>query len=895
MTATPTAAEAGGLPGMVPLREVRAAVPPRSAKHRTAITTHVLRDLGGLFSSQATASGGGKLIRVCLVDTILQTGGAEWFATQLVLMANPGVFEFVVVTFNSENSPLAERLGDNGVTIFDATAWSRSGLTFSEWKEHAVFDQLERLQPDILFFSAQYLFEQLPRERLSRFPAVVRISNFHADELSRTDFSSAARVICTTSEQFEAVPEAHAEKALVISTGVNTDLFRPLSAAEKEELKRRHGLEGRTVVLFVARLGDPLKRTPVFQDVVRAVKAARDDVAFLVVGYFESHNNEAEGEFREFVAEQDVLWKARVPPWEVPALYQMSDLLVSTSAAYEGLSNTVLQALAAGVVPVVTGSAGMHELVEPGETGFLVEQGDAASVAQQLLEAVDLDDATRTLLAERGRRKVENRFSLVRSAAAYQQAFVELFRQQPARICITDGYFGTGGAEWLAALLILNSDSEEVTFELVMHRKGAALERWLEEHGVAAREAPAGMSYSDWMRHGMQEAFRAIRPDIVMPCTITTWPAHRPFYRLLIISQNASDATKLTATHYDEADYFLCVSEDVKHQLSSDHQWKMAVLHNSIDVEMFRPNPEAKSRVRAALGIAGDANLVLWCGRLHEARKRPDVLKDVIAGMHDDASVHFLVVGYFRGDEGDQEGWREFVRAHPNLSWVDEVAPWETPDYYAAADFYLSTSGFERSDFEGLSVATVQALATALPVVTTMSGGQQEVVEDGVNGRLVDTGDATGLADAIRELVAADADGLEAMRHRNRQKAIEAFDIRRHTRLYSHITRLIKNTVGTALAADPDRARTAESFRNYTWPLLPEGEPDEALHAVAPGSTRAQLEDAESLLDPGDWLVVPDAEHDGEAIRAVLDYLQAGFPFWSRCERHGSNLILQKR
>lgn len=911
MSTKPAAPETDGPDGLVPLLKAHQDAPRRSRKQRKATTTHELHDLGGLFGSPATAAGGGKLIRICLVDTVLQTGGAEWFATQLVLMANPGIFEFIVVTWSSQDSALAERLRRNGVTVIDATSFSRTGVLYSAWKEYALFDQLERLSPDVLFFSSQYLFDELPQERLSRFPAVVRISNFHREELARTDFSSAARVICTTEEQFDAMPEAHADKGLVIRTGVSTELFHPLPSAEKDALKREHGLEGKTVVLFVARLGDPLKRTPVFQDVVRTVRVARDDVAFLVAGYFEFDNNEAEGDFREFVAAEEVLWKEQVQPWEMPVLYQMADILISTSAAHEGLSNTVLQALAAGVIPVVTPSAGMHELVESGETGFLVEHGDAPSLARVLLEAVDLDRPARTRLADGGRRKVEERFSLVRSASTYQRAFLELFRRQPARICITDGYFGIGGAEWLAALLILNSAPDEIQFELVMHRKETALERWLEERGVAAREAPAGMSYSDWVGRGMQEAFRAIRPDIVMPCTITTWPAHKPFYRLLVISQNASDAAKLTADQYEQADYFLCVSEDVRRHLSADHQWKMTVLHNSIDVEMFRPNPDAKSKVRDELGIADDAKVVLWCGRLHEARKRPDVLKNVIAQMRDDESVHFLVVGYFRGDEGDREGWRGFVCSHPNLSWVDEVAPWEAPDYYAAADIYLSTSGFERSDFEGLSVATVQALATGLPVVTTMSGGQEEVVEEGVNGRLVDTGDVSGLADALRAVLASAPESFSAIQQRNRAKAVEAFDIRRHARLYARIARLMKNTVGTALAADPDRNRTAESFLTYTWPLLPEAKACDgpgagALVLRAHGElTPAKLEQAESRLKPGEWLVLPNlgpdnassepGDHDPSTIRAVLDYLQLSFPYWSACKRQGPNLIMQKR
>ena len=893
------------------------------ARRRRAETTHGLHDLGGLFSGQGTASGGGKLIRICMVDVILQTGGAEWFATQLALNVNPGIFEFVVVAFNTQDSPLAERLRRNGVQVIDANAWSRSGLSFEEWKEGALFDQLDRLSPDLLFFSSQYLFDELPRERLQDYPAVVRISNFHAEELARADFSAASQVICTTEEQIEAMPGRDADKTVLISTGVDTEQFSPPSRDEKEALKAGLGLEGKRVVLFVARLGDPLKRTEVFQRVARAVAAQHRDVGFLVVGYFESHNNEGEPGFREFADTENVVWRERVPPWEMGAMYRAADVLVSTSDAHEGLSNTVLQALASGVVPVVTPSAGMHELVDRGQTGFIADDFEPDSITRDLLAAMNLSEAERGRLVDEGRARITDRFSLADSAAAYQRAFMELHRRQPARISITDGYFTTGGAEWLAALLILNSDPAKLRFNLVMHRDESPLVKWLADRGVPAHPVSGRVNYTAWREEGARATLSRLRPDVVMPCTIMTWPAHEPFYRLLIISQNASDAAVLTPAQYDQADYFLCVSEDVKNHLSPDHQWKMSVLHNSIDLEMFRRDDEAKAAVRAGLGIDSGASVVLWCGRLHEARKRPDVLKEVVEDMRDDESVHFLVVGYFRGDEGDREGWIEFVDAHPNVTWVEDVAPWETARYYAAADIYLSTSGFKRSDFEGLSVATVQALATELPVVSTMSGGQGEVVEHGINGWLVEPGDVEALVDAVRAASKLRGRKLKKMRLRSREKAAESFDIRRHARLYALIARLLRDNVGTALTADPelptpdysfadaskasaDQVDLAASFLSYTWPLLREaGEDVEPKHTLAAPITETDLAAAANELEPGDWLAVrglgsdqrASREHcyDARAIAAVLDYLRVDFPAWSKSERRGTDLLMQKR
>ena len=106
---------------------------------------------------------------------------------------------------------------------------------------------------------------------------------------------------------------------------------------------------------------------------------------------------------------------------DVPELMRGFDLFVLPSLG-EGISNTILEAMACGLPVIATRVGGNPELVEEGRTGALVPAGDAVAMAQAMLaysRAPDLAESH----GRAGRAEVERRFSMEAMLRAYMEVY----------------------------------------------------------------------------------------------------------------------------------------------------------------------------------------------------------------------------------------------------------------------------------------------------------------------------------------------------------------------------------------------------------------------------------------------------------------------------------------
>ncbi|MGI9952918.1 glycosyltransferase [Moorellaceae bacterium AZ2] len=173
-------------------------------------------------------------------------------------------------------------------------------------------------------------------------------------------------------------------------------------------------------------------------------------------------------------------------------------------------------------------------------------------------------------------------------------------------------------------------------------------------------------------------------------------------------------------------------------------QHKIRFIPNGVDTDRFRPNPEARARLRHELGLG---NVFSWLavGRCEEAKDYPNMLRAFAMVLREHGNTVLLIAG--------QGSLREEAEQLANQLGLREKVHFlglrkDVPELMNAVDAYVMSSARE-----GMPMVLLEAGATGLPIVATDVGGNREVVLDGMSGFLVPPKDPEALARAMLRLM----------------------------------------------------------------------------------------------------------------------------------------------
>jgi glycosyltransferase involved in cell wall biosynthesis len=275
------------------------------------------------------------------------------------------------------------------------------------------------------------------RRRLRGIPVLVQPASSgyygEAQELSRTRFAPLLRRLILRNSRFAAISGDIAREWLDLgvppdrltraASGVDTGVFRPGPSAVEADLLPRPR------IVFTGRL-HPQKNLPLLLNAWVEV-ARRSSANLILVG--PGSDREALMELSRSLGIADrVQFVGAVPS---PAEHlRAADLFVLPSVA-EGMSNSLLEAMATALPCVVSGVGGNTDLIAPGSTGVLVPDPTPAAWSDTLLALLHAPDEARRL-GRNALARVESEFSLRAVVDRYVAIYRELIEEArpPARL-----------------------------------------------------------------------------------------------------------------------------------------------------------------------------------------------------------------------------------------------------------------------------------------------------------------------------------------------------------------------------------------------------------------------------------------------------------------------------
>jgi len=191
-----------------------------------------------------------------------------------------------------------------------------------------------------------------------------------------------------------------------------------------------------------------------------------------------------------------------------------------------------------------------------------------------------------------------------------------------------------------------------------------------------------------------------------------------------------------------------------------------------VDTLRFKPNEEAKKKVRAQLGIPEEATVALFMGRLKKDKGVLDLARAFGALQSDVTNLYVVFVG---PDEEDLAG-QILELASSRSNQVRFVGSVNNPeDFFAAADFLCLPSYRE-----GFGLVTIEAAAVGIPTLASHIYGITDAIVDGVTGILHQPGDLVGIAEGLQEMMYVKS--RQAMGDAAKSRALELFPTSRVVR-----------------------------------------------------------------------------------------------------------------
>ncbi|GMU23182.1 MAG: glycosyl transferase [Phycisphaerae bacterium] len=318
-------------------------------------------------------------------------------------------------------------------------------------------------------------------------------------------------------------------------------------------------------------------------------------------------------------------------------------------------------------------------------------------------------------------------------------------------------HIGVGGAERQLRFLIVHSDPAKIRHDVLYYSDARDLDelRHYQQAGISLHRVPRNKRRPLRFIRDLAWAIRERRPDVVH-CWLVSggiWgrlAALRAGCGSILVAYRNTSVFRPGIVHWVErltqhrvqhlGNSRACaaaVAEVVKVPLA-----KFAVVYNGVAI----PDPvsgAARARLRQEFGIPEGHQMVVTVGRLSPQKNYPMLLR-VAQRARGRLAVRFVIAGH-----GELEPELRSLAAELGVADLVHFAGLrhDVPAIFGSGDVFCYTTSFE-----GFPNVLLEAMAGGLPIVTTGFAGADELIEDGLNGRIVPLDDDAAAFAALQQI-----------------------------------------------------------------------------------------------------------------------------------------------
>lgn len=284
---------------------------------------------------------------------------------------------------------------------------------------------------------------------------------------------------------------------------------------------------------------------------------------------------------------------------------------------------------------------------------------------------------------------------------------------------------------------------------------GSAIAAAVREAGLPVREIPMRGDADLGLVARLGALMRAERPDLLHLHSrrgCDTWGAMAGRLRGLpvVLSRRVDnpESRLWAALKYRLPDHVVTISQGIREVLLAEGvpAARITCVPSAVDTTQYRPAREALPWLRAEFGLPDDALSIGMAAQFIERKGHATLLDALPAVVARHPQVRVLLFG--------QGPLREAVQARVSADPL-LAAHVQLPGFRRDLDRVLPCLDVlaHPAHMEGLGVALLQAAACGVPIVGGRAGGIPEIVRPGLNGALVEPGDAGALAAELNTLL----------------------------------------------------------------------------------------------------------------------------------------------